>query len=461
MRAITGLCSTLLTTILAAQCPTGTVTIASQTDADTYAATYGGCDTLPGDLIITGINIDDLSGFSALTAITGDLVLTQTFPGPYDFTGFGALSHIGGDLLVTDCQRWRSFNGLQSLQRVEGDLRATDVDSLEGLNGLGALRVVWGDLEVWGGERMSSLAGLGQIDSVMGSWSITAGAPVASAAVPNSLHHVGGDFRIIAPGAVNITGGTQLTTIGGQLQLSSPLLPASTALPNLSRAGGLLLGLDGVVQLDILPSLDTVEQHVRIGGTLTSFSGSNTITHIGGGLEFLTCPQLVSITSAFLGLDTCGMLWLEGNPVLSDISAFDHPLGIGSLEIDNNPQLSYCHVQAICDRVLSPALPVPTITGNAPGCSTLPEVQASCISVTTSDLMEGDGAPFPNPATDHVNVPRLTGPTAFTVCDATGRVLLTGTTTDGRIGTHRLPAGAYRLVLERNGLTRSWPLLIR
>ena len=461
MRTIGSLLATLAVLAADAQCPTGTVTISSQGDADAYAATYAGCDTLPGDLIITGINIDDLSGFSGLDAITGDLVLTQTFPGPYDLTGFGALTYIGGDLLVTECQRWRSFNGLQSLQRVEGDLRATYVDSIEGLQGLGDLRHVGGDLEIWGGERMSNISGLNALDTVQGSLYISVGAPVSSASVPNTLVHVGGDFRIAAAGAPNLIGGMQLSTIGGQLQLGGPL-PTSGALPNLARVGGLLLAAEGAAQLNILADLDTVEQNVRINGTsLTSFSGLNSIASIGEGLEFLTCPQLVSITSAFLGLDTCGMLWLEGNPVLNDISAFDRPIGIGRLEIDDNPQLSYCHVQAVCDRVLSSALPVPTIVDNASGCASRAEVQASCISTTISDMMLGDGAPFPNPATDRVTVPGLRGTAAFTVHDATGRVLLRGTTTDGRIGTEHLPTGAYRLVLERNGLTRSWPLLIR
>ncbi|HMQ76508.1 MAG TPA: hypothetical protein PKE21_10215 [Flavobacteriales bacterium] len=460
MRSTALLLATLAVLTAHAQCPTGTVTITSQGDADAYAATYAGCDTLPADLIISGINIDDLTGFSGLHAITGDLVLTQTFPGPYDLTGFGALTHIGGDLLVTDCQRWRSFNGLQSLQRVEGDLRATYVDSIEGLQGLGNLRHVGGDLEIWGGDRMSDLGGLNQLDTVQGSLYISVGAPVSSAAVPNTLDHVGDDFRIAAAGAPFLTGGAQLSTIGGQLQLGGPL-PTPSALPNLSRVGALLLAAEGVAQLNILANLDTVEQNVRIGGTLTSFSGLNAIAHIGDGLEFLTCPQLVSITAAFQGLDTCGKLWLEGNAVLSDITAFDHPFGIGQLEIDDNPQLSYCHVQAVCDRVLSSALPVPAIMGNASGCASRAEVQASCISTSTGDPLEGHGAPFPNPAADHLFVPDLTGTATFTVHDATGRVLLRGTTTDGRIGTEHLPTGAYRLVLERNGHARAWPLLIQ
>ena len=121
----------LLNISLLAQCPTGDVLITSQTDADNYASTFPNCDTLPGDLVFSGINIDDLSGFAHVEVIQGDLHYNNTFPGPYDFTGFQSLTHIGGDLQVTHCQYWRSFAGLDNLERVEGSVVAQYVESQE------------------------------------------------------------------------------------------------------------------------------------------------------------------------------------------------------------------------------------------------------------------------------------------------------------------------------------------
>ncbi|MBK6755507.1 MAG: hypothetical protein IPG69_18445 [Flavobacteriales bacterium] len=287
----------LLNISLLAQCPTGDVLITSQTDADNYASTFPNCDTLPGDLVFSGINIDDLSGFANVEVIQGDLHYNNTFPGPYDFTGFQSLTHIGGDLKVTNCQYWRSFAGLDNLERVEGSVVAQYVDSIEGVGGLFNLDHVGGDLLIWGGPLMYGLAGLNDLDTVMGQVQVLMGD--ASGALPDQLEYVGGDFRVTS-GTNQLTGAAQLTRIDGHLLLGSPNLPAPNAFPVLGVVHDLLIGLDNVptINLNILPALDTVVNNLQVGAnsTLTSFAGLNAIEYIGGWLLFDDCEDLVTIT---------------------------------------------------------------------------------------------------------------------------------------------------------------------
>ncbi|MBK6831281.1 MAG: hypothetical protein IPG92_11340 [Flavobacteriales bacterium] len=218
----------LLNISLLAQCPTGDVLITSQTDADNYASTFPNCDTLPGDLVFSGINIDDLSGFAHVEVILGDLHYNNTFPGPYDFTGFQSLTHIGGDLKVTNSQYWRSFAGLDNLERVRG-IGGRAVRGQHRRCG----RLVQPRPRGWrpadlGRPLMYGLAGLNDLDTVMGQVQVLMGD--ASGALPDQLEYVGGDFRVTS-GTNQLTGAAQLTRIDGHLLLGSPNLPAPNAFP--------------------------------------------------------------------------------------------------------------------------------------------------------------------------------------------------------------------------------------
>ena len=440
----------LLGAALYAQCPTANVLITSQTDADNYAANFPNCDTLPGDLVFSGTNIDDLSGFANVEVILGDLRYFGTFPGPYDFTGFQSLTQIGGDLEVSSCQRWRSFAGLDNLQRVEGSVVAQYVDSIEGVGGLFNLDHVGGNLLIWGGPLMFGLAGLNDLDTVMGQLQLLMGD--ASGALPDQLEYVGGDFRVTC-GTNQLTGAAQLTRIDGHLLLGSPNLPAPNAFPVLGVVSDLVIGLDNVstINLNILPALDTVVNNLEVGAnsTLTSFAGLNAIDYIGGWLLFDDCDDLVAITNAFQSVDTCGKLWFDNNDVLTDISAFDQAMGIGSLQVTNNPLLSYCHVQAICERVVPPILPNPAFYGNATGCDAELEVYNLCIlSNAVPDAARTPITVFPNPAQDHLRIAGLRGTHTALLHTTDARLVSRTRIDDGVLDISRLPAGMYALRLE-------------
>ena len=440
----------LLHVIVFSQCPAGNVTITSQSDVDAFAASFPNCDTLPGDLVFTGIYIDDLSAFANVSVIQGDLRYSSTFPGPYDFTGFGSLTHVGGSVEVFNCQRWRSFAGLGNLQRVEGSVLAQYVDSIEGLSGLSALDYVGGDLEVWGGPLMTGLAGLNELDTVMGKFEVWMGN--ASGALPNQLEYVGGDFRVTS-GTGQLTGGAQLTRIDGQLMLGTPNMPSASAFPVLGVVHDLYIGLSGIssVNLNILPALDSVLNNMEVGATstLSTFSGLNNIDHVGGWLRFSNCDGLVSIANAFQSVDSCGWLWLEGNDVLTDISAFDRSMGIGTLQLTNNPLLSYCQVQAICERVVPNLAPLPAIDGNATGCASGMEVYDLCVlSTQVADVHTTHHTVFPNPAQDQLRIEGLSGTYTALLYTPDGRLAHRSRIDGGLLNIQQLKAGVYTLRVE-------------
>lgn len=438
----------LLPTFMAAQCPLGDVTLNEQWEVDAYAAQYANCDTLPGDLFLAGPEFTDLSVFNELKVIQGDLRYYGILWEPFDFSALGQLTHIGGDLRVEECERWNSFDGLQSLERIEGDLFAGG-DSLTSFFGLGNLEYVGGDFVSGGGPLMYSFAGLNSLDTVMGMFRIGTTAPVPSVTIPNGLDHVGGDFEIYGT-VPTMQGGNQLTRVDGRFVIINTI-PSATAFPQLGVVYDLWAPARNDYPQGMLPALDTVlhELHFTDAAGQTVLSGFNGIRYIGYRLYLGALDGVTAVVDAFQDLDTTGQLLISNNDDLVDISAFDQAMGIGHLEIDYNPLLSYCHVQAVCDRIALGALPSPTITSNAPDCNSVAEVEALC--TLTTALSEHD-APrptlYPNPVGDRLWLDPPPAPgTPVRVLDATGRVWIDAVWGAKGLPVQALPSGAYVLQL--------------
>jgi len=144
---------------------------------------------------------------------------------------------------------------------------------------------------------------------------------------------------------------------------------------------------------------------VEIGGgsysNITNLNGLSDITDIGGGLYIHGCSNLYNLSGLNSLTSIGGYLYIAAN-VMTDLSGLDNVLSIGGdlivvsneylqslagldnldaatiadLTITNNPALSMCNTESICDYLSSPGGAV-TIFNNAAGCKNPPEV-AEC-----------------------------------------------------------------------------------
>ncbi|MCB9199853.1 MAG: hypothetical protein H6596_05125 [Flavobacteriales bacterium] len=346
----------LLPLAVLAQCPTGNVTISSQADADNYALNYGNCDTLPGDLIISGFGISDLSGFADLDMITGTFDWNNTYPGPFDFTGFNSLDHIGGDLLVQNCQRLQGLWGLEQLDRVDGDLYVAGLDSVRDATGLSQLSVVGGKLQFFGMPEFAP-TGLNQLDTVYGDLILVWSDLSLTCTLPNDLDFVGGELAFGTDHGTTVQGGNDLTRIGGDLRVCcEPTMTSFQALQSLQVVeGDLRINYNDVlVTFNALQQLDSVygDLWINDNDVLYSVQGLNDLVYVDG-------------------------LVIQDNPQLVGLGALDHAVEIQtSVQINNNPALAICHVQAVCDHINANG--AATAYQNATGCNTVPEVHAAC-----------------------------------------------------------------------------------
>lgn len=454
----------VLHTALLAQCPTGNVTILSQEDADAFGSDYPNCTTLTGDLLISGQLITDLSAFTGVEVIEGDLRVDQLLGSPLDLTGFNGLTHIGGSLRVTNTLPLRDLQGLNALERIAGDLVVQACDSLKTLEGLSALRVVEGDLLI-GNVSMTSVSGLDQLDTIGGDFIVNdvngvLPGSLPSITLPADLDHVGGDMIIATGYTVSVQGATSLERIGGELQLGICFSLQSIGGFNALNAVGTDLRFYGNPSLTSITGfgeLDSVPGELWVYGNwaLGTVGGFPQLDHCGK-MVIEGNTDLVSVTG-FADLDSVGNVLINANDALADISAFDHPVGLGVLQITSNPELAICHVQAVCDRIAE-FLSGPVIADNAAGCMNEGEVWPNCISTTVPSTTVPQWAVYPVPTagTLHLSHP-LTAPAQ--VLDRTGRAVLQTTLRQGQLDVRALASGLYYLHVIDAGVVYRVPFI--
>ncbi|MBK8352757.1 MAG: hypothetical protein IPL21_14150 [Saprospirales bacterium] len=121
------------------------VTLSRQTEVDSFPINYSGCTMVYGDLIVSGNNITNLNGLSALT-------------------------HIYGMLSIQDNPLLLNLNGLNRIDSAE-NLTIENNTSLITLNGLNNLTYAY-YLSILDNPLLINLNGLNSLKSVNGSFDI-------------------------------------------------------------------------------------------------------------------------------------------------------------------------------------------------------------------------------------------------------------------------------------------------
>jgi len=311
-------------------------------------------------------------------------------------------TEIEGDVLISG-DDITNLNVLSVITSIGGDLEVVDNDVLTNLTGLNNLDSIGGDIEISWNTSLSSLTGLEKLTAIEGRL------------------RIGYDYYIYGLGGNNslksLTGLENLTSIGGNLEiLSNDSLISLSGLDNISSIGGELYIYDNYALT-----------------TLTSLKG---VTTFGGSISIGNNDLLTSLTG------------------LGNIK----PDSIYSITIRDNPVLSTCAVQSICDYLASPT-GTTEIHDNAPGCNSQEEVEKKCDTLSVDDFHVYDElsiypSPFATSATLQYN---LTEPleVQITICNHLGQEVEVLVNEIQQQGDHRirwnaegLPAGIYLIRMQ-------------
>jgi hypothetical protein len=217
--------------------------------------------------------------------------------------------------------------------------------------------------------------------------------------------------------------------------------------------------------LENLNIIDTIT--IASNDSLIDLTGIENLSS-NSKLSIYNCDNLIS----FSGLENLtainNRIIIQGNPDLVDISALENTdlSSLSSLIIRGNPQLTICNISSVCDYLSNPS-EYANITGNAPGCNTIEEVEEACGIVGINDIEQPfDISIYPNPFGDKITM-EINGELkadfiSYQVINAMGEVVIpTAELENNRqeINTGNLPSGIYFIRLYSDSKSSSYKLV--
>ncbi|MBU3928609.1 MAG: T9SS type A sorting domain-containing protein [Bacteroidetes bacterium] len=308
----------------------------------------------------------------------------------------------------------------------------------------------------------------------------------------NSITGINGHLEIwMNPSLVNLSGLSNLTYVGDFLYISeNPLLVNFTGLNNLETIGG-YLGIEMNNQITNFLGFERLQSiggyfDVSLNENLVNFSGINNLVSLGEDLSFYANNSLVSLAGLenissdvthiillnnpvltdLTGLHNINSisvtLGIRNNNLLSDLSDLENIKldGMQNLVVKNNPLLSECEIQNICNY-LSASTGNIEISENAVGCNNQQEVQLACFSGSQDYNISLKPEVYPNPAKNILFI-RSNGDLIeqAVLYDTFGRKIIEQKNNVENINIANVESGFYVLELEVNELIFRKKILI-
>ncbi len=378
-------------------CPAGEIQLNSQADVNNFLVNYPNCTQIPGQLVISGPDITDLSPLANITSIEGYLIIgfnatladlqglsnLQSVGGNFtvginpalpSLNGLSALNSVGGTLTVGLIPNLNNLQGLNNLQFVGGSLVLSELSAIQNLDALSNLNTVEGDLIVTNNGLLADFSGICPLISTgtiggnqtfasnaaefvagdcfcpAGDIELTSQAAVESfAATYPNCKNLPGNLNIRGREVLDLSPLSQLETIAGNLEIFD-VGSTAFAFTNLVSIGGNLR----IVAHSFIPILDGLSKLKTIGGSFVysdnrdgfvgsddaALAGLNNLESVGG--EFRIHESEMKSIIGFEKLTRIGGIFsIQNNPNLEIINAFGQLSEIGTdFWINETPLLS-------------------------------------------------------------------------------------------------------------------------
>ena len=360
----------------------------TQAQINSFASTYPGIDSVLGNVKI------------------GDSLVSNTSIN--NLNGLSPLKFVGSNCMILNCDALTSVSGLQNITEIGLNCIIHDNNFLNNLNSLNGLNTIGGSLNISSNASIANLNGLSSLSSIgLDGLHITSNTALTSFSGLSALTSVeylriGNNFSLI-----NLTGLSTLTYIGrlsvdGNIVMTSlnglnpnliinyiditsnSALTSLAGLENLTHLEGFFIGSNNTLLnlngLNALSSIGFDGIFIHNNPSLTSLTGLNSILSSDGGI-YITQNNVLNSIAALSNIQSIGGgdIYIESNAVLTSLNGINQidPYSITEISIVGNSNLSTCHVQSVCARIVISTTSV-TISGNATGCANKPQVQTLC-----------------------------------------------------------------------------------
>jgi hypothetical protein len=293
-----------------------------------------GVNCVDGDLLITGVDRENLSSLKSLGVVTGELVIVAN-PGVTSLAGLDELAFVGGTFLVQANEQLvslvgiskftnsstfavvgnpmlTSMKGLERFNECPGNLRIVNNDAMTSLQGLENLEQCNESIAITGNNSLPSLTGLDALRSVV-LIEVSSNKVMQSVALP-TMQRITSRLIVTDNPAATSLSVPALVTVGNLIQIDNNPALQAIAMPTLLTSPAFFMSGNSVLSTLSLPSL--------------TFLTSNLSLRSSTALESISMPKLVSVGGDFT-VDRVGKLRdFSGLPTLRSIG--------GNLNISNN-----------------------------------------------------------------------------------------------------------------------------
>ena len=395
--------------------------------------------------------LTSLAGLNNVTSIGGDLLI-YSHNALTSLTGLDNATSIGGILDIWNNNDLLSLTGLDNVTSIGGVLRIGGNNTLTSLTGLGNLTSIGGELSIAYNDALTNLSGLDNIDvASIEDLYIYENDSLSNCEVQNVC-----DYLVSPTGSVNIynnaSGCNNPIEVANGCGITLPCLPFGnyyfvtqadienfqTNYPNCTEIEGdvriegdditnlnglnVLTAIEGdlmifytdyLTRLTGLDNVTSIGRDLRIVGndTLTNLTDLDNVTSIGGALKIGFNDILTSLTGLENVTSIGGYIYIPNNDALTSLKGLDNiDAGtITDLILSDNPLLSTCEVQSICDYLSSPSGTI-SIHNNTTGCNSQQEVEEACDTLSVENLTIDDGfLIYPNPVKERLTISSKNG----------------------------------------------------
>ncbi len=323
------------------------------------------------------------------------------YPNCSEISGVG----IEGDDII-------SLNGLNNLVSIEQNLVITQNNLLNDITGLNNLTYIGGNLAITYNSSLTNLSGL------------------------DNLSYLGGSLLILENDSLQtLTQFKTLDSIGGELWFSY-----NTSLNS-------LLGLDSLSYIGDKFILEGSHQ-------LANLSGLEGLQAIGLYISIMDNDSLVNLSGLENLTSINGSLGISYNDMLTSLQGIENinPESIGDIWIQNNPSLTTCDIQNICDYLADPN--GVHIENNASGCDSQAEIEHACLVSVPNSTNNPQLTFYPNPAKDeiYISTENVSGISEIFLYNQLGQKVLQKSGITNKIDITMLSSGMYILEFATNEL---------
>lgn len=351
-------------------CIIGDLVLTSQAEVNTFINTYGNCDTLIGNLTLSGgSNISSIHGLSFIRQITGNLTLTGN-ANLSNMKGLQGLVKITGSLTVTGHVNLVSLDSLHHLQAVLGNVTIQNNSVLNELNALESLDTIGGNLNVNNNITLFDCSGLCPVinnDAIQGN--------IAISNNPNNCSTTEEVAIYCTPPMCPVTGNFILTNQAEVNAFVASFNTCDSLMGNLTITGG-----NDIVSINALKFLKHIGGNLTVKNNykLSHMQGFSNLQKVVGNFTLEGNPLVSSLVHLDSLQHVGGFLKIQSNNALPNLTGLQFLNHIGNnLIVRNNGALTNCSV--ICTLLDNAVIQgVMDVASNPSACSNNAQVNAVC-----------------------------------------------------------------------------------